>query len=74
MAVLSDRFRTAACCGHMNAFQPCANKMRVKYRYWRYDMIVRVISNKTLTSFAANHPAADEPLQAWRKAIESRPF
>jgi len=48
--------------------------MRVKYRYLRYDAIMRVISNKALTSFAAIHPAADEPLQAWRKTIESRPF
>lgn len=35
---------------------------------------MRVISNKALTNFSAIHPAADEPLQAWRKIIESRPF
>ena len=35
---------------------------------------MRVISNKTLTNFSTIHPAADEPLQAWRKIIESRSF
>jgi mRNA interferase HigB len=35
---------------------------------------MRVTSNKALTVFSAIHPAADEPLQAWRKIIESRPF
>ena len=35
---------------------------------------MRVRSNKALTNFSAIHPAADEPLQAWRKIIESRSF
>jgi len=35
---------------------------------------LRVISNKALTEFSAIHPAADEPMQAWRKVIESRIF
>ena len=35
---------------------------------------MRVISNSSLTSFAAIHPAAAEPLQAWRKIAESRFF
>ena len=35
---------------------------------------MRIISNKALTDFAAIHPAATEPMQAWRKIIESRPF
>ena len=48
--------------------------MRVQYRNLRYSITMRVISNKTLTSFAVIHPAVDEPLQAWRKTIESRPF
>lgn len=37
-------------------------------------MSLRVISNKALTNFSASHPAADEPMQAWRKVIESRMF
>lgn len=37
-------------------------------------MLMRVISNKALNLFSATHAAADEPMQAWRKAIESRPF
>ena len=35
---------------------------------------MRVISNKALTNFSAIHPTAEEPMQAWRKIIESRPF
>lgn len=35
---------------------------------------MRVISNKALTTFSAIHPASDEPMQAWRKVIESRMF
>jgi mRNA interferase HigB len=35
---------------------------------------MRVISNKALVAFAQHHPTADEPLRAWRPAIESRPF
>lgn len=35
---------------------------------------MRVISNKTLLDFSKRHPRAGEPLQAWRKVIESRPF
>lgn len=35
---------------------------------------MRVISNKALTDFAGIHPAADEPMQAWRKIIEARPW
>jgi mRNA interferase HigB len=35
---------------------------------------MRVISNRALTDFAVRHPEAGEPLQVWRKIIESRPF
>jgi mRNA interferase HigB len=35
---------------------------------------MRVISNKALTDFSAIHPPSGEPLQAWRKIVESRPF
>ena len=35
---------------------------------------MRVISNKALTVFSAIHLAAGEPMQAWRKVIESRMF
>ena len=35
---------------------------------------MRVISNKALTNFSRIHHAADEPLQAWRKIVESRSF
>ena len=35
---------------------------------------MRVISNKALTNFSAIHPTAEEPMQAWRKIIESRLF
>jgi mRNA interferase HigB len=35
---------------------------------------MRVISNKALIDFSMIHPAAGEPLQAWRKIIESRSF
>jgi mRNA interferase HigB len=33
-----------------------------------------VISNRTLTRFAALHGDADAPLQAWRKLVESGTF
>jgi mRNA interferase HigB len=35
---------------------------------------MRVIANKALTDFAERHPLANEPLQAWRKIVESRPY
>jgi mRNA interferase HigB len=35
---------------------------------------MHLISNKKLKDFAAKHPPADEPLQAWRKIMESRTF
>lgn len=35
---------------------------------------MRVISNKALANFSAIHPTAEEPIQAWRKIIESRKF
>lgn len=35
---------------------------------------MRVISNKALVDFSGIHPAAGEPLQSWRKIIESRLF
>ena len=35
---------------------------------------MRVISNKTLTDFSAIYSLAGEPLQVWRKIIESRAF
>lgn len=35
---------------------------------------MRVISNKPLRDFAADHPDADEPLQAWRKTVEATEF
>lgn len=35
---------------------------------------MRVISNKALTDFTELHPLAGEPMQAWRKIIESRTF
>jgi mRNA interferase HigB len=35
---------------------------------------MRIISNKALTDFSAEHPLAREPLQAWRKILESRSF
>jgi mRNA interferase HigB len=35
---------------------------------------MRVISNKSLTDFTAIHLSAGEPLQAWRKIIESRTY
>ena len=40
----------------------------------RYSGFMRVISNKALTDFAAIHHPAGEPLQAWRKIVESRTF
>lgn len=35
---------------------------------------MRTITNKALIDFAEKHPAAHEPLQAWRKNIEARSF
>lgn len=35
---------------------------------------MRVISNKRLREFAQSFPDADEPLQTWRKLIESTDF
>lgn len=35
---------------------------------------MRVISNKALVHFSLIHPAAEEPLQVWRKLIEAREF
>ena len=35
---------------------------------------MRVISNKALVDFAALHPEAQAPMQAWRKIVESRDF
>lgn len=35
---------------------------------------MRVISNSALVAFAARHPAAEMPLQVWRRIIESRAF
>jgi len=35
---------------------------------------MRVISNRSLVDFSAEHPDAAEPLQAWRKALESHAF
>lgn len=35
---------------------------------------MHLISNKALQDFAGQHPYAHTPLQAWRKAIESRSF
>lgn len=35
---------------------------------------MRVISNKIVREFSANHPSANVPLQAWRKLMESRIF
>ena len=35
---------------------------------------MRVISNKALVDFAAWHPDASEPLQAWRNILESGGF
>ena len=35
---------------------------------------MRVITNRRLIEFASRHPAAGEPLQAWRRAMESRAF
>lgn len=37
-------------------------------------MPMRIISNVALTAFAAVHPKAGAPLQAWRKIVESREF
>ncbi|MDP2788357.1 MAG: type II toxin-antitoxin system HigB family toxin [Pseudomonadota bacterium] len=35
---------------------------------------MKLISNKALREFAAIHPDADEPLQAWRRLIERGSF
>lgn len=37
-------------------------------------MPMRIVSNTALTDFAAMHPLAGDPLQAWRKVVESRDF
>ena len=39
-----------------------------------YDARMRIISNVRLTDFSAIYPAAHEPLQTWRKIVESRKF
>ena len=35
---------------------------------------MRVISNSALVAFAARRPAAETPLQVWRRIVESRGF
>jgi len=35
---------------------------------------MKLISNKALREFAAIHPDADEPLQAWRRLVEQGTF
>lgn len=35
---------------------------------------MKLISNKALREFAAIHPDADEPLQAWRRLMERGEF
>lgn len=35
---------------------------------------MKLISNKALREFAAIHPDADEPLQAWRRLVERGTF
>jgi mRNA interferase HigB len=35
---------------------------------------MRVISNKRIIEFSANHPDALKPLQSWRRIIESQSF
>lgn len=35
---------------------------------------MRVVSNKILKDFAAKHPAANDPLQDWRKIAEATIF
>jgi mRNA interferase HigB len=35
---------------------------------------MKLISNKALSEFAAAHPDADEPLQAWRRLVERGTF
>lgn len=35
---------------------------------------MRVISNRVLVIFAGQHPESGEPLQVWRKAMETRSF
>ena len=35
---------------------------------------MRLVSNKALVNFAADHREADLPLQIWRKIVESRSF
>jgi mRNA interferase HigB len=35
---------------------------------------MRVISNRVLVRFSADHKDAEAPLQAWRKAVESGRF
>jgi mRNA interferase HigB len=36
--------------------------------------MMRVITNRRLVEFAREHPDADEPLQIWRKLMESNDF
>jgi len=35
---------------------------------------MRVISNRALVAFAAEYPASAQPLQVWRKAMETHVF
>lgn len=35
---------------------------------------MRVISNKALKDFATAHPAADAPMQDWRRVVEASTF
>ena len=35
---------------------------------------MRIISNRALRAFALRHPAAEGPLQGWRKVIEKNRF
>ncbi len=54
-------------------YTPKAGKSCIHLKM-RYHCQMRVISNKALTDFSTIHPAAGEPLQAWRKIVESRTF
>ena len=40
----------------------------------RYIVIMRIISNSALQTFAAKHPSAASPLQGWRRVIEKNRF
>jgi mRNA interferase HigB len=35
---------------------------------------MKIISNRALRAFAANHPQAEAPLQGWRRVIEKNSF